>query len=264
MIFRCLPVIAAVALLACEDPPAAKPSPAAKPPENSAVLPPPTPSAVPAAAEIKPAAHKKKVEDCPKAGPVVFEDKAFEEAVRKKLTKPNGDITNADLGKLRSLNVTSVKFAALDPCLFPQMKALKELFLGPGDYDDLSPLAGLTQIESLRVSINQVKDIKPLADMVKLDRLDLGRTQVVDLSPLANMKALTELQLDDTPVEDLTPLSKSSKLERLSVQRTKVKDVGALKGLTALKFLYIAGSPLDDDPMAVAAVRSRGVKIIAQ
>jgi hypothetical protein len=43
-----------------------------------------------------------------------------------------------------------------------------------------------------------------------------------------------------------------------------VKDVSPLKGLKALEFLYIAGSPLDDDPMALAPVRASGVKIIVQ
>lgn len=264
MTFYRLHLILALALPACEESPVAKPTPAPQTAAAPVALPSSTPSAVPVSNETKPAAHRKKIEDCPKSGAVAFDDKAFEDAVRQKLAKASGEITKADLGKLRSLNVSSVKLDQLDPCIFPHMKALKELFLGPGDYADVSPLSGLTQLESLRASISKVKDIEPLANMVKLDRLDLGRTQVRDLAPLANMKSLTELQLDDTPVEDLTPLSKSSKLQRLSIQRTKVKDVTPLKGLTSLKFLYISGTPLDDDPTALASVRARGVKVIAQ
>ncbi|HEY6561010.1 MAG TPA: leucine-rich repeat domain-containing protein [Polyangiaceae bacterium] len=260
MRLRCLPVIMTWTLCACEETPATKPAPPPAPAPSAAL--PLMPSAAPV--EAKPAVRRKKAEDCPETGPVVFDDSAFEAEVRKKVDKASGDITRADLGKLRALNISSVKLDQLDPCIFPHMKGLKELYLGPGEYDDLSPLAGLTRIESLRASISQVRDIKPLAEMVKLDRLDLGRTQVMDLAPLANLKVLTELQLDDTQVEDLTPLSKATKLERLSIQRTKVKDVSKLKGLKSLKFLYIAGTPLDDDPMSVAPLRKSGVKIIAQ
>jgi internalin A len=265
MTFCRLPLIALLALSACEDPPAAKTNPKPTPVDTPAAAPASAASAAPAplASEPTPAAHAKRAEDCPKSSNVLFDDKTFEAEVRKKLVKPSGDITKLELGKLKSLNVSSVKLRELDPCVFPHMKALKELFLGPGDYSDVSPLAGLTQLESLRASISRVKDITPLSGMVKLDRLDLGRTLVEDISPLANMKSLTELQLDDTPVENLAPLAKASKLQRLSIQRTHVKDASALKGLTALKFLYIAGTPLDDDPTLLSPVRARGVKIIA-
>jgi internalin A len=249
---------------ACDEPPRAEPKPSPKAASAPAAAPSASPAAAASPKENQPVAARKKADDCPKSGPIPFGSKAFEDEVRKKLAKPSGDITPLDLRKLRSLNVSSVKLDQLDPCIFPHMKALRELFLGPGDYDDLSPLSGLVHLESLRASISQVKDIQALAEMHKLDRLDLGRTQVADLAPLAKLTLLTELQLDDTPVEDLTPLSKLTKLERLSIQRTKVRDVTALKGLRALEFLYIAGSPLDDDPMALAPVRARGVKIIAQ
>ncbi len=192
-----------------------------------------------------------------------FEQKEVEAEVRKKLPKPEGAITYADLGRLRSLNLSQVKLPELDVCIFSRMKGLKELFLGPGDYDDLSPIAGATQLESLRASINQVKDLKPLSGMSKLDRLDLGRTQVSDLKPLSGLKKLSELQLDDTPLEDVSPLAGLTELTTLSLKRTRVKDVSALKSLKKLKFLYTGGSPLDADPMSVAPVRANGTKIVA-
>jgi Leucine-rich repeat (LRR) protein len=193
----------------------------------------------------------------------VFDDKRFEEEVRRKLPKPDGAITTADLGKLRSLNLSQLKLDQLDVCIFPHMKGLKELFLGQGEYDDLSPIEGATQLESLRASISHVKDLKPLEKLTHLDRLDLGRTQVSDLKPLASLKKLTELQLDDTPVQDVTPLGGLTLLETLSLKRTQVKDVSALKGLKKLKTLYTGGSALDADPMSVAPLRANGTKIVA-
>jgi len=187
----------------------------------------------------------------------------LEQAIRLKAQKPKGDLTKADLRRLTSLNLSQAKVNELDVCLFPHMVNLKELFLGPGDLDDLSPIANATKLETLRASLNNVSDVSPLAKMTKMDRLDLGRTQVKDLSPLANMKALTELILDSTQVEDVSPLSQLTELENLSLKRTKVKDVAPLANLKHLKTIYVAETPADEDPMTFAPLRANGTKVIS-
>jgi internalin A len=259
-----LPLVC-LSLLACEDPP----KPEAKPAETAAAAPAPTPSAAPAAeapkAETpKPAKAKKQLSDCPKGPVVTFEQKALEDEVRRKLPKPTSDITQADLKKLKSLNTSQVKLDDLDVCIFSQMTGLKELFLGQGSFDDLSPIAGATQLESLRASINEVSDVTPLAKLKKLDRLDLGRTKVKDITPLGELTALTELQLDGTLVEDIAPLANLKLLEVLSVKGTKVKDLAPLNGLKKLKSVDGRDTPADEDPMSFAALRGRGVKIVNQ
>ena len=253
--------VALVAGSACEEQP--KPT-ASKPSATPAAPPPVAPSAEPEKKVVK-KKPRKEPEDCPKGNVVEFDDPKVEQAVRFKLQKPQGPISKAELGKLRSLNLSQMPVDELDICLFPHMKSLRELFLGRGTLDDLSPIAELTKLESLRASMNQVRDITPLAKMTKMDRLDLGVTQVSDLKPLANLTALTELQLDDTPVEDVSPLAKLTKLERLSLQRTRVKDFSPLKGLKSLKFLYVKGAPGEFDAMSqLGALTQGGLKIIAQ
>ncbi|HWA74964.1 MAG TPA: leucine-rich repeat domain-containing protein [Polyangiaceae bacterium] len=263
-------VLALTLLVACDEKPSSQPAapsataaatPAADAPKPELSAPPPAPTPAAEAAAPRP---KKKLEECSKGPNVEFEQKEIEAEIRKKLPKPDGPITIADLAKLRSLNLSQVKLADLDPCVFSRMKSLKELFLGPGTYDDLSPISVATQLESLRASISQVKDLKPLEKLTLLDRLDLGRTQITDIKPLASLSKLSELQLDDTAVEDVTPLEKLTLLTTLSLKRTKVKDVSALKNLKKLKFLYTGGSPLDADPMSVAPVRANGTKVIAE
>jgi internalin A len=257
---------AAGLLLACEEKPAAPAAPSAIAEAPKPVPEAPAAAATPAATQAAPKAltAKKKLEDCPKGPNVEFSQPELESEVRRKLPKPEGAITQADLRKLRSLNLSQVKLAELDVCVFSYMKGLKELFLGPGDYDDLSPISGAAGLESLRASINQVKDLKPLESLTKMDRLDLGRTQISDLKPLAAMTKLSELQIDDTPVEDVSPLAGLTELTTLSLKRTRVKDASALKDLKKLKFLYINGSPLDADPMSVQSVRANGTKVISE
>jgi internalin A len=261
---RSIVPLVCVCLLGCEDPP----KPEAKPAATAAAAPVATPAPSAAAAAPpsapKPAKVKKQLSDCPKGPNVTFEQKELEDEVRRKLPKPTGDITYAELKKLKSLNTSQVKLDELDVCIFSHLTGLKELFLGKGELDDLSPLASATQLESLRASLNQVSDISALAKLKKLDRLDLGHTQVKDLSPLAELTALTELQLDSTPVEDIGPLAKLTLLEVLSLKGSKVKDLSPLNGLKKLKSVDGRDTPADEDPMNFATLRGRGVKIVNQ
>lgn len=247
-----------VAGLGCEDAPkpeaatpAATPKPAAPAPGPVAVEP------TPAAKEPEPA--EKKQITCPKPPQVAFTDPLLEAEVRRKAGKLEGDVTLADLKKVRSVDLTrgGKPTDSLDPCIFPLLTNLHHVYLGGGQLSDLSPLAGLTQVEGLRASMNQVAVITPLSGMLQMDRLDLGRTQVRDLTPLKRMTKLTELMLDDTPVDDLSPLKGLANLERLSIKRTRVTDVSPLKGLRKLKFLYVAGSNVD----SVTSIQRPGLKI---
>lgn len=242
-----------------------KPAPAAPPSAKPAVPPSPPPAPAATSAAPQPAAKpKRKKEDCPKGPNVTIDDPQLEAQIRLKLQKAAGPISVNELHKIRSLNVSSMQLADLDVCVFPALTGLKELFLGPGDYEDLSPIAGATGLETLRASLSKVRDLTPLSKMTKLDRLDLGHTQVVDLKPIAGAVALSELVLDDTQVEDLTVLAKFSSLETLSLKNTHVKDVSPLQGLKKLKSLYVLGTPVEDDPSAFAALRARGTHVITQ
>jgi internalin A len=250
--------LAAVTLVGCDDPAPQKAAPSATVTVAAVAT-----SAAPvvSAAPAKPKKKRKTAADCGDGPVVKFDDEKTEAAVRLKLQKPKGDVTRRELAKLTSLNLSQVETDQVDPCIVPYAKNLKELFLGPGGIDDLSPIAELTKLETLRASISKVSDIKPLEKLEKLDRLDLGRTQVRDLTPLAGLVNLTELALDDTPVTDLGPLAKLEKLERLSLQRTRVRDLSPLKGLTNLKFLYVQDSPAADNTAVLAPLRKNGLKI---
>src|SRR5882672_9097565 len=119
--------LVSLAIAACEDPP----KPEAKPAATAAAAPVPTPSAAAPAPTPEPKAKKpkKQLADCPKGPNVTFEQKGVEDEVRRKLPKPTGDITIADLKKLKSFNMSQVKgLEQLDVCIFSHMTGLKELF----------------------------------------------------------------------------------------------------------------------------------------
>ncbi len=219
-------------------------APAATSPQAVSAI--PAPAASPERAAVRPAPAKQKLEDCPQGNTVELADPEVEKAVRLKAQKPTGAITKTDLARLRSLNLSQVKLERLDLCLFHPMVALRELFLGPGEIRDLSPIAGAVHLESLRASLNPIESIGSLAAMKKMDRLDLAHTQVSDLTPLSELTSLTELLLDSTPVSDIGPLASLEKLEVLVLKNTRVKDLSPLKGLRALKSVDVRGAPVED------------------
>ena len=221
----------------------------------------PIPSAI---ASALPPPRKKREFKCDETTNVVdfHGDKALEANVRLKLSKPKGDITKPELATVKSLDLTKNgnKVDDLDPCVMPLFKGLKDLFLGDGELEDLTPIQGLTSIWSLRASGTHVKDLKAVTPLTQLDRLDLSRTQVADLEPLKTLTVLTELQLDDTPVEDLTTLSSLKKLHKLHLRNTRVKNLMPLKDLKELLLLEVQGTPVVDTSM-LAPLVAHGLKV---
>ncbi len=100
--------------------------------------------------------------------------------------------------------------------------------------DDLTPLVGLTKLESLDLSGTRVRDLAPLKGLFAWRSLDLSGTLVKDLAPLAALTELAQLNLRDVPVADLMPLAGLSKLRWLDLHATRVQDLEPLAALTAL------------------------------
>jgi internalin A len=225
-------------LAACDDK-----APPAKPSATATIAAPVKPPPI-ATTEVKKSVAPTK--DC-SGKDVVFDEPVMEKAIRTQLQKPEGTIAKADLAKVKTLNISEAKKNDfLDPCIIPELKGLKSLYLGPGTLEDISLVKNLIHLESLRVSISHVKDLTPIAGLTKLDRLDLGRTPVSDLTPLEKLVNLTEVMLDDTEVSDISPLKGATKLQVLSLKNTRVKDLSPLRDHKELKSLNITGSLVTD------------------
>jgi internalin A len=224
----------------------------------TSVAPAPAPSATVAA--IK----KKTPADCkPHPTSIDFDDAALENEVRRKLGKDAGAITPGDLAQIKSINLSTAKLHQIDPCVFPMFTSLKDLFLGSGDYDDLTPIQKLTTIETLRASLSQVKDLHPIEGLKRMDRLDLSHTLIgdEDLKIVGSLVNITELTLDETAITDLTPVANLKKLERLSVKKTQVKSLTPLAQIKTLRFVYIADSAVSDIT-PVQTLISNGMKLV--
>ena len=70
-------------------------------------------------------------------------------------------------------------------------------------FSDLTPIAGLNSLESLRFGGVNVSDLSPLAGLINLKHLHIDGTNVSDLSPLAGLINLEWLHFDVSKVSDL-------------------------------------------------------------
>lgn len=74
---------------------------------------------------------------------------------------------------------------------------IRSLTVKWGDYRDLTPLAGMTELRTLRLrGASAVEDLQPLADLLTVQDLQVeGLRRVRDLSPVGDMTGVTALEL---------------------------------------------------------------------
>ena len=176
-------------------------------------------------------------------------------------------ITNDDLAKLcaaypgidgltieNSKDLTSIAPVA-------GLKGLRGIKLGDTKVADLSPLAGLTEMQVLELSGKELgPDLKWMSGMTKLtnigisagkalvsfegipqlpklQRIKLNSAAPADLTPLLALPALTSIDFNGCTIKDLSPLAKLPNLTDLNLYGVTVSDFGPLSEAPHLKKL---------------------------
>lgn len=191
---------------------------------------------------------------------VVFDDAALEASIRQAIGKPTGDVTLADAAKLTELELSQQGVDPDQPYIY-SLNALRYFtnltYLGlgyalrnesdPNAAVDISPVANLTNLESLQMAGLIIDDLSAVAGLDKLISLTLfNGEQPLDLSPLAGLTNLQALTLRNNQISDLTPLSGLSKLRYLDLEGNQITDVTPLAGLTGLERLFLTDNPISD------------------
>ena len=83
---------------------------------------------------------------------------------------------------------------------------------------DLSPLAGLVNLQYLNLRGNNIADITPLQGLVQLKAVNLGENRIVDLKPLVDNVGLSQ---GDIVVVGDNPLSDVSKNEHIPALKAR-------------------------------------------
>ena len=123
---------------------------------------------------------------------------------------------------------------------------LETLNLSDTAVSDVSALASLTNLRVLSLDGTGVSDVSALASLTNLRVLELGWTGVSDVSALANLTNLWSLELGWTNVSDVYALAHLTNLRHLSLGKTRVSDISALAGLTNLGSLYLGSTAVLD------------------
>ena len=111
---------------------------------------------------------------------------------------------------------------------------------------DISPLAGLTQLHSVNLDGNNISDISPLAGLTQLHSVNLDGNNISDISPLAGLTQLQILWISGNNITDLSSLAGLTQLTRLSLNRNNITDVSSLAGLSELTDLNLDGNNISD------------------
>ena len=116
------------------------------------------------------------------------------------------NLTVLNLGSAQSGTTFSNSNSLADLTPLAGMTKLETLDLDTASITDLSGLEGLTSLKTLSLTVNSVIDISALAGLTNLTHLYLGGNTITDVSPLSELTNLTILYLWDNPIEDTSPL----------------------------------------------------------
>ena len=123
---------------------------------------------------------------------------------------------------------------------------LQELFFHGNQVSDLSSLVSLINLRALVLNNNSVSDLSPLAGLINLESIFMSNNNVSDLSPLSGLSNLSVLHITDNNVSDLSPLSGLSNLRDFLSWGNSISDLSPLSGLTKLEEINICGGDILD------------------
>ena len=128
---------------------------------------------------------------------------------------------------------------------------LRTLKLTSNGITDVSPLAQLTQLTYLDLRDNTISDVASLTQLTQLTHLHLSGNTISDVAPLAQLTQLTGLGLRDNTISDVSPLTQLTQLTELWIHDNTISDVSPLAQLTQLTRLYLSGNTISDvSPLA--------------
>lgn len=193
-----------------------------------------------------------------RAGSPDIPDPNLEAAFRDALNKPFGVISDTDLRFIIELNAAGrdiVDLSGLEHCV-----NMASLYLNDNRISDISVLPKLhspeggTRLREIDLSNNLLTDISPLAGLVQLEMLNLSGNQLSDITPLhreSGRFALTWLNLSRNQISDLASLKRLTDLKYLFLGSNQISDISPLLANTGLGIGDVVN--LHDNPLSSAS-----------
>ena len=176
------------------------------------------------------------------AAPLTKEESAkfIEVAIRKRIKKPVGELTDVDLEKVKKLDIHQRKLT--DVKGLKKLTQLKTLWLGRNQLTDVKGLENLSQLAELQLQDNQLTDVKGLEKLTNLKGLWLNHNRLTNVRGLEKLTQLKSLNLMDNRLTDVRGLEKLTQLKSLNLMGNRLTDVRGLEKLTQLKSLNLMGN----------------------
>jgi len=180
------------------------------------------------------------------AAPLTKEESAkfIEVAIRKRIKKPVGELTDVDLEKVKKLGLGQNKLT--DVKGLKNLTQLTHLVLLRNRLTDVKGLENLSQLAELQLQDNQLTDVKGLEKLTNLKGLWLNHNRLTNVRGLEKLTQLKSLNLMDNRLTDVRGLEKLTQLKSLNLMGNRLTDVRGLEKLTQLKSLNLIGNRLTD------------------
>lgn len=150
----------------------------------------------------------------------------------------------AEVTALVELNLTDNQITDMTP--LAHMANLKTLKMGENQVAGLPELSEMKVLESLYLYDNQIVDMTPVTQLSHLSLLGIGGNNIVDIPPLDNMLGLQELYISGNQIVDIDALNNQHQIKRLGLGNNQIVDIEVLGHLTGLVYLGLSDNPLSD------------------
>lgn len=181
---------------------------------------------------------------------IVFDDQAFEYAVRRATGIWNRDITKDDAEDVKTLDLSGNnenKYGRINSIKgISAFKWLEKVDLSNNRVTDISELAGLVHLRDAGLEKNRIRDITPLENLTSLTRLDLNINEISDISALKNLTQLRVLDIRSNEISDIQAIKNLQKLQELYIAKNQIEDIAAVSGLRSLRYLSMGYNNIED------------------
>ncbi|MCY3743639.1 MAG: leucine-rich repeat domain-containing protein [Candidatus Poribacteria bacterium] len=139
-------------------------------------------------------------------------------------------------------NLTWFSFAENDVTDLSPLMTLRKLqtLYGWSNYQivDISPIANLTALRILNLSVCNISKIEAIAGLTGLEKLNLAYNKIENIEPIANLKELRELYLRANNIIDIRPLTHLTNLEELWIDNNPIQDYRPLQALDIIELVH--------------------------
>lgn len=177
----------------------------------------------------------------------IFRDKALEAAVRKQVFTKRDNQEPITAEDVASVSIIEGKKAGIkDLTGIEKCTALASLTLPDNQISSLAQLKGLSRLQFLDVSHNQISDITPLSSCKALQYIELTGNKVTNVAALSGIQSLTSLYLAGNQIKDASPLFKLPKVWTLYLEGNQVSSIAGISGMKWLSMLSLKGNNVTD------------------